>query len=149
MPGERPLAGQADDVFGADVRGEDGGPDHHPAGVPPGQEVIVGVLLMAAIPPGDKADDGEVECNDDPVECVHYFMVPWLAEVLGLVVTGASGRLPVIGRWSMLAMIVFFKHISFQRSMRRERLIAWQMPSRPRLPRQPHCERKLADSDPT
>ena len=44
--GRRALPGQTDDVLGADVRGEDGGADHDPAGVATGEEVIHAVLLV-------------------------------------------------------------------------------------------------------
>ena len=41
-------AGQAHQVLRADVRGEDGRPDDHPAHVPAGQEVVARRVLAAA-----------------------------------------------------------------------------------------------------
>ncbi len=65
----RARTGQADEVFGPDVRGEDGGPDDEPAEVAAGQEVLVGgVLLLAHDLPGQAQDDPEIGGDDDPVE---------------------------------------------------------------------------------
>ena len=61
--------GQADEVLGADVRGEDRGADDEPAEVAPGQEVIGrGPLLLQHDLPGHAEDDGEIDEDDDPVD---------------------------------------------------------------------------------
>ena len=69
----RARAGQADEVLGADVRGEDGGADDEPAEVAAGQEVLGrGLLLLAHDLPGDAEDDHEIDEDDDPVEGFQY-----------------------------------------------------------------------------
>ena len=62
-------AGQADQVLGADVGREDRGADEEPAGVPAGQEVVLGVLLLLQRhPDGDAGDHREIDRDDGPVE---------------------------------------------------------------------------------
>lgn len=41
-PGLGGRPGEADDMLGADVGGENGGADHEPADMPAGQEVVRG-----------------------------------------------------------------------------------------------------------
>ena len=61
--------GQADEVLGPDVRGENGGADDEPAEVASGQEVVRrGPLLLAHDLPGQAEDDAEVDEDDDPVK---------------------------------------------------------------------------------
>ncbi len=68
----RARAGQADQVLGADVRGEDRSADDQPAQVAPGQEVVVGRVLHAPHHPGDEREQqAEVGEDDQPVECGH------------------------------------------------------------------------------
>ena len=65
----RAGSGEADDVLGADVRREDRGADHPPAEVAAGEEVVVGrLLLVVDHPPGDAAEDAEVDGDHRPVD---------------------------------------------------------------------------------
>ena len=67
--GAGPRAGEADDVLGADVRGEQRRPDREPAHVPAREEVVGGGLLASAGDPRRDAEQGrEVRPDDDPVQ---------------------------------------------------------------------------------
>jgi len=64
--------GEADEVFGADVGGEEGGADYEPADVAAGEEVAGGGLAgkfgADGGADGYAEDSDEVECDDDPVQ---------------------------------------------------------------------------------
>ncbi len=67
--GIRAGAGEADEMLGADVRGEDRRADQEPAGVAARQEVVGGVLFLEQrAPHADRGVGDEVQGDDGPVE---------------------------------------------------------------------------------
>src|SRR5690606_11721874 len=65
-------ASQADEMLGADVRGEDRGPDDEPAEAVGRQEKILrGVVLLEDEPPGKTEKESEIAGDDDPIERFH------------------------------------------------------------------------------
>ena len=62
-------SGESDDVFRTHIRRQNGGPDHPPAEVPVGEEIIGGAFLAFANgPDGDTGDDEEVEDDKNPID---------------------------------------------------------------------------------
>ena len=94
----RARAREADEVLGADVRGEDGRADDEPAEVASGQEVIGrGPLLLAHDLPGEAEDDREIDEDDGPVERFQHAHVRSLVArcVVGPDFTSAHSSLKV------------------------------------------------------
>ena len=61
--------GQADNVFGTDVGGENGSADDPPAQIAAGQKIISGVVLASFDdPPGHAQENAEVKRNGQPVK---------------------------------------------------------------------------------
>ena len=94
-------SGQADDVLGADVGGEDGRANDPPAEVATGQEVI-GRFIFAGFddPPDHRAEDAEVRGNRDPVQRLQgashgRALVPHHPDVLSRVHPRSGWRGPV------------------------------------------------------
>jgi len=65
----RTGAGEADDVFRADVRSKDGRANNPPSKISASQEVIRGgVFALFDYDPGDAEQDSEIDGNRQPIE---------------------------------------------------------------------------------
>ena len=65
----RAGTGKADDVFRADVGGENGRANDPPAQIAPGQEVVLcSVFAFAHNPPGNAQQEAEIDEDHEPVE---------------------------------------------------------------------------------